>query len=206
MPARPRRRASVTNSPQKPAPAPPWVATTRTSPGAASLRALITGRWSSSATTVNAGPAMRTSGIIARIAGSTTGSVLSASESAETSMPISRSIRSTAQSVPHGGGVVVSLRGGPPRHPRPRPGALAPLLRDLLRLRRASLAALPGRLHRRSRLGAGERAVVGARHERPLPVGHRQRDPGRRAALEHPRGQAVDRAPVELHHRLTLSA
>jgi hypothetical protein len=43
---------------------------------------------------------MRTSGIMARTAGSTTGRVLSASESAETSIPSSRSIRSTGQSVP----------------------------------------------------------------------------------------------------------
>ena len=68
-----------------------------TSPGAASVSALITGRWSSSATIVNADPAIRTSGIIARTAGSTTGSVLSASESAETSTPSSRSIRSTCR-------------------------------------------------------------------------------------------------------------
>ena len=93
--ASPRRCASVANSSPNTARAPPFVAITSTSPGAASASALITGRWSSSATTVNAGPAIRTSGTIARTAGSTTGSVLSASQSAETSMASSRSIRST---------------------------------------------------------------------------------------------------------------
>src|SRR5919106_4163186 len=101
MPARPRRRASVARSSPYTARVLPFVATTSTSPGAASARALITGRWSSSATTVNAGPATRTSGSIVRTAGSTTGRVLSASESAETSMASSRSIRSTAQTVSH---------------------------------------------------------------------------------------------------------
>ena len=91
----------MANSSPKTARDPPFAAITSTSPGAASASAPITGRWSSSATTVNAGPAMRTSGIIARIAGSTTGSVLSASESAETSISASRSVKSTRQSLPH---------------------------------------------------------------------------------------------------------
>ena len=42
---------------------------------------------------MKAGPAKRTSGTIARIAGSATGSVLSASQSAETSMASRRSIK-----------------------------------------------------------------------------------------------------------------
>jgi hypothetical protein len=52
IPARPRRRASVAKSSPKTARVPPYVATTSTSPGAASASAVITGRWSSSATTV----------------------------------------------------------------------------------------------------------------------------------------------------------
>ena len=92
MPASPRRFASVANSSPNTASLPPSVATTSTSPGRAAASADMTGRWSSWAMTVKAGPAIRTSGTSARIAGSTTGSVLSASQSAETSMASRRSI------------------------------------------------------------------------------------------------------------------
>ena len=92
-PASPRRRASVANSSPSTASRPPLVAITSTSPGSASASALITGRWSSSAVTVSAGPAIRTPGTIARIAGSQTGSVLSASQRAETSIARNRSVR-----------------------------------------------------------------------------------------------------------------
>ena len=69
MPASPRRFASVANSSPNTASAPPSVAITSTSPGAAAASALITGRWSSCARTVKAGPAKRTSGTIARTVG-----------------------------------------------------------------------------------------------------------------------------------------
>src|SRR4051812_3620955 len=94
-PARPRRRASVANSSPRTASRPPSM--TSTSPGEASASALNTGRWSSSARTVSAGPANRTSGTIARIAGSTTGMRLSASHSADTSISSRRRISSTAR-------------------------------------------------------------------------------------------------------------
>src|SRR5688572_5050370 len=124
MPARPRRRASVANSSPNTARVPPFVAMTSTSPGSASASAVITGRWSSSARTVNAGPAMRTSGTIARTAGSTTGSVLSASDSAETSTPSSRSIRSTSGAC-HSLGIAY----------RPAAHAIHRQLRNVVRLR-----------------------------------------------------------------------
>src|SRR5215213_1207976 len=91
-PASPRRRASVANSSPSTATLPSPVTITSTSPAAASASPPNTGRWSSGASSVKAGPAMRTSGTMARIAGSSTGSPLSASQTAETSSASSRSI------------------------------------------------------------------------------------------------------------------